>query len=43
MCGIAGIFHPDPSVTVDIHHLQSMTRAFDYRGPYDEGFLWKIT
>jgi len=39
MCGIAGIFHPDPSVTVDIHHLQSMTRAFDYRGPDDEGFF----
>ncbi len=38
MCGIAGIFHPDPSYVVDIHHLQSMTRAIDYRGPDDEGF-----
>jgi asparagine synthase (glutamine-hydrolysing) len=38
MCGIAGIFHPDSSFTVDIHHLQNMTRAIDYRGPDDEGF-----
>lgn len=39
MCGIAGIFNPDPSIAVDIHHLQNMTRAFDYRGPDDEGFF----
>lgn len=38
MCGIAGIFHPSPSCAVDIHHLQNMTRAIDYRGPDDEGF-----
>ncbi len=38
MCGIAGIFHPDPSFAVNIGHLQNMTRAFDYRGPDDEGF-----
>ncbi len=38
MCGIAGIFDPDPTFMVDIHHLQSMTRALSYRGPDDEGY-----
>lgn len=38
MCGIAGIYHPDSSFSVDIRHLENMTRIIDYRGPDDEGF-----
>lgn len=38
MCGIAGIYHPDSPNLINAHHLQSMTRVIDYRGPDDEGF-----
>lgn len=41
MCGIAGIFHFDPSRTVDETLLQRMTDAVAHRGPDGEGFFIK--
>lgn len=38
MCGIAGIFHLTDNVTPERETLVAMTKAFDYRGPDEEGY-----
>ena len=38
MCGIAGIFHFDPSRLVDQSLLKKMTNCLSHRGPDGEGF-----
>jgi asparagine synthase (glutamine-hydrolysing) len=38
MCGIAGIFHPDPEKPVSADILWRMTTTLEHRGPDGEGF-----
>mgnify|MGYP000920537216 CR=1 FL=1 len=38
MCGIAGIFHPDPLFPVPTEILERMTRILSHRGPDEEGY-----
>lgn len=40
MCGIAGIFHPDPAREVSSKTLEQMTRILSYRGPDEEGYYY---
>jgi len=40
MCGIAGIFHPDPACEVNSKVLERMTRILSYRGPDEEGYYF---
>jgi asparagine synthase (glutamine-hydrolysing) len=39
MCGICGIFYPDPNQSVDRAILANMNRQIAHRGPDDEGFF----
>ncbi len=41
MCGICGIFYPDPSQQVDRSILATMNRQIVHRGPDDDGFFVK--
>ena len=38
MCGITGIFHPDPLFPIPSSILHRMSRILNHRGPDDEGY-----
>lgn len=40
MCGICGVYHPDPEFQIDSNVIKKMTSLIQYRGPDEDGFYF---